>query len=338
MSGSKARWWRQDDQVVVCDLCPHHCRIAQEGARGICGVRILSQGALQTLAWGGAATIHLDPMEKKPLYHFLPGTQTLSLGMFGCNLGCRHCQNWTLSAQRQVSSLPVSFDPSQIVQMALDHCADSISFTYNEPLISAEFWIEVAQECHHHGLKAVAVTNGYANPVCARDFFSHMDAANVDLKAFSERFYRRVCKGHLKPVLSNLELIRELGSCHLEITTLLIPTQNDSPTEIQSLAKWVTQHLGADTPLHFSAYHPDYNAHDWPPTPEATVVAATNIARSEGLHFVYTGNLHDIEGSRTRCPKCGVSLLERDGFLVTFAKLSHGACEGCGTQLPGVFP
>jgi pyruvate formate lyase activating enzyme len=234
-------------------------------------------------------------------------------------------------------ALPVPLSPTQIALAALDQGATSVSFTYNEPLISAEFWIEVAQECHRYGLRIISVTNGYANPVCCKDFFSNMDATNVDLKGFSESFYRKVCKGRLAPVLKNLVVIRELGTCHLEITNLLIPHQNDSTEELRGLSKWVVANLGVDTPVHFSAFHPDFRAMDWNQATSRDVDRARAIAQEEGLHYVYTGNVPKSRGSDTFCPSCGELLIERGGFGVLESHLRQGKCPFCGLAVPGTF-
>ena len=335
--GALARWWHFDEGAVTCDLCPHRCSLRNEGARGICGLRYRSGDALWTKGWESVASIHLDPIEKKPLYHFLPGSITYSLGMVGCNLGCVFCQNWSLSAERGNMEMPYAITPAQIVESALAQGARSVSFTYNEPLIAAEFWIEVAKECHQHGLKTIAVTNGYANPECCKEFFAHMDAANVDLKSFSEAFHQKVCMGHLEPVLHTLETIRALGSCHLELTTLLIPSQNDTESELVDLSRWVAKHFGKDTPVHFSAFHPDYRAMDWEPTTRVAVARACGIARTEGLRHVYSGNVHDPAGSRTLCPECGKVLIERSGMHCESNVLKGGGCPECGLMLPGVW-
>lgn len=332
----EAKWWHREGNVIFCDLCPHRCRFVKESVPGLCGLRYRQGESLRTTGWGGASAVHVDPIEKKPLYHFFPGSSTLSLGMSGCNLGCLHCQNWSLSASRGLQEQPIALDAGQIVDMALQNRARSVAFTYNEPLVSAEYWIEVAQECHRHGLDTIAVTNGYASAACAREFFSHMDAANVDLKAFSEAFYRNTCKGHLQPVLDTLQNIRALAVCHLEITTLLIPGKNDSPSEIHALARWILENLGADVPLHFSAFHPDYKAQHWLPTSTQEVLRARRMAQQEGLAFVYGGNISDEASATTFCSKCGAVLLLRNGFTLLHNHLSpEGRCPTCDAGVPG---
>lgn len=332
-----ASWWHADGAVVACDLCPNGCRLLHDGSNGICGLRFREGGELRTRGWNGAAAAHLDPVEKKPLHHFLPGSTTFSVGMTGCNLGCIHCQNWSLSMDR-TGSLPLPLSPETIVRQALHLNASSVAFTYNEPLISAESWIEVAKECHRNGLRTIAVSNGYAAPECAREFFGNMDAANIDLKGFSESFYRRVCKGRLQPVLDTLELVRRLGSCHLEITTLLIPTWNDDEQELRAMGGWIRQRLGADTPTHVSAFHPDHHARDIPATSPTQVMRARSILLEEGLEFVYAGNIADQEGADTICPDCRGILVERQGFTVLGNRIRDGKCPDCGLRIPGVFP
>lgn len=336
-ASASARWWRSDGDAIVCELCPQMCRIVHDQDAGGCGVRYRSGAELRTRAWGGAMVAHLDPIEKKPLYHVLPGSATFSLGMRGCNLDCRHCQNWTLSADRRTEDPPLAVSPEDIAAEALRRGAASVAFTYNEPLISAEFWIEVARECRRRSLRVVAVTNGYANPEVAREFFAHMDAANVDLKSFSDRFYVRICRGRLRPVLRTLEEIRAIGTCFLEITTLLIPGRNDDPKELEALGRWVVDHLGADTPLHVSAFHPDHQLLDHPPTTPAQIALARRVLLEQGLRFVYSGNVHDPAGESTRCPDCGALLLERSGFTVLADHLQDGNCPSCGRPIPGLW-
>jgi len=332
-----ARWWRRAGEVVVCDLCPNGCRIGTDGHGGICGLRYREGGALWTRGWNGAAAIQIDPVEKKPLHHFLPGSRTLSLGMTGCNLSCLHCQNWQLSDDRSGGTLPMPLEPEDVATRALRAGVSSVSFTYNEPLISAEFWIEVAAACRRHGLRTVAVSNGFAQPACAREFFGAMDAANIDLKAFSDGFYRSVCKGRLEPVLRVLEQVRALGTCHLELATLLIPTRNDGVDELRALGGWVVDHLGAGTPLHVTAFHPDHRLRDLPPTAVEQVLAARTLLRETGLEHVYAGNVRDAEAGNTFCPGCGGCLVRRDGWRILEARIEDGKCPSCLRAVPGVW-
>lgn len=332
-----ARWWHLHGDGCVCRLCPHACVLDAKRPEGFCGLRFWNGIELRTRGFGGAAAMHLDPVEKKPLYHFLPGSQTLSLGMTGCNLNCKFCQNWSLSADREGQDGWIPLRPEEIVERALAQGARSVAFTYNEPLIAAEFWLEVAALCHARGLKTIAVSNGYATPGAAREFYGAMDAVNIDVKAFRTGFYQDVCGGHLAPVLHTLKEIQALGSCHLEITTLLVPQRNDDAEEIVQLCRWVAQELGPDVPLHFSAWHPDYLALDWPTEYVTTPVEARRLALAEGLHFVYTGNLLDFTGSRTFCPRCGAVLVRRDGFCVYEDRLIDGCCPDCHAQVAGVW-
>jgi len=331
----KAKWWHARGDGVVCCLCPHCCQLGPEQPEGRCGLRFWRDGVLHTRGTQGALALHLDPVEKKPLYHFLPGTQTFSLGMDGCNLACKFCQNWSLSASRGEPAGWTVLSASEIAAKALELGAHSVSFTYNEPLIAAEFWIEVAEECHRQGLKTIAVSNGFALPAVVREFFGVMDAANVDLKAFRDPFYRDVCGGHLAPVLRTLQEIKALGSCHLEITNLLVPRQNDDAQEIVEMSRWIAEELGVSVPLHFSAWHPDFLALDWPNDYRTDVHEARRLAMNEGLQFVYTGNVRDFTGSSTLCPGCGAEIILRDGFAVTENRLRQGACSFCGFAVAG---
>lgn len=335
--GRPARWWRRDGDVVACDLCPNACRLGKDGSRGICGTRFRDGGELRTFAGGPPVAIHLDPIEKKPLYHFLPGSTTWSLGATGCNLGCRHCQNWRISMDRRGDPDSVKADPAAVADDALRLGASSVSFTYNEPLIAAESVIETALECRARGLRTIAVTNGYANEGCAREFFAAMDATNIDLKAFSETFYRRICKGRLDPVLRTLELVREAGRCHLEIAFLLIPGFNDADTELRAMGAWIRTRLGPDVPLHVTAFHPDHEMPDVPPTSAGRILQAREILRSEGMEFVYPGNIGPSTESDTRCPDCGLRLVDRAGYRPMVVADPTDGCPGCGKRIPGLF-
>jgi pyruvate formate lyase activating enzyme len=278
----------------------------------------------------------VDPIEKKPLYHFLPGTQVLSFGAIGCNLGCRFCQNWSLSQAKDFSRLQPS-SPEEIVRTALGQRCSGVAFTYNEPIISAEYCLEVAQACREAGLKTIAVTAGYISGPAREAFFRGMDAVNVDLKGFSEAFYHHYCRARLNPVLETLAFLAKEARTWMEITTLLIPGANDSPAELDALTSWVAGSLGQEIPLHFSAFHPEHRLLDRPPTPLATLQQAKAIARANGLDFVYLGNVRNAEGSTTFCPGCGVAVIERDGHRITTQRLTGGACTACGSRLPGCF-
>jgi pyruvate formate lyase activating enzyme len=278
----------------------------------------------------------VDPIEKKPFYHFLPGTEVLSFGTVGCNLGCSFCQNWTLSRVKDFSRLKAS-SPEDIVRMAIAHRCAGVAFTYNEPIISAEYCLEVAQACHEAGLKTLAVTAGYISGAAREAFFHGMDAANVDLKGFSDTFYRQYCGARLEPVLETLTYLAQETRIWLELTTLLIPDANDSELELEALASWVAEHLGQAVPLHFSAFHPDHRLLGRPPTSLLTLQRARAIAREKGLSFVYLGNVQSPEGGTTFCPGCGVAVIIREGFRIKKLHLAGGVCTACGTIIPGRF-
>lgn len=336
MTLHEARWWNQAGPAQVrCELCPHRC-LLKDGQRGFCGVRRAEGGALKTQVFGTTAGLCVDPIEKKPLYHFLPGSRVLSFGMRGCTLACDFCQNASLS---QPFAAPEGYPtrPETIVRLALEqHCA-SVAFTYNEPIVSAEWCLEVAGACHEAGLRTVAVTSGFIEGRARADFFGAMDAANVDLKSFSDTFYRKHCRGTLQPVLETLEYLAKETHTWLEITTLLIPGENDDEREIGSLLDWMTQHLGTQIPLHFSAFHPAHRMLDRPRTPAATLQRARALALERGLAFVYTGNINDEEGGSTNCPQCNGQLIERAGFQVLRNRVCKGHCPDCRAPVPGRF-
>ncbi len=337
-----ARYWRAlDDGRVQCDVCPRLCKL-REGQRGLCFVRACHQGKMVLTTYGRSSGFCVDPIEKKPLNHFLPGTPVLSFGTAGCNLTCKFCQNWSISKAREFDKLAEKADPETIAAAAARTGCRSVAFTYNDPVIFLEYAVDVAKACRKRGIKTVAVTAGYIAPEARAEFFSHMDAANVDLKAFSERFYHDLCTGHLEAVLDTLKYIKRETKTWLEITTLLIPGENDSESEIDSLSRWVADNLGPDVPLHFSAFHPDWKMTDTPATPPATLTSARAIAMKNGLRYVYTGNVHDPKGGSTYCAKCGALLIGRDWYDITASNLTfegnhRGDCKSCGEPLPGVF-
>jgi pyruvate formate lyase activating enzyme len=331
-------WWHTDeDGRIACDLCPRDCRL-REGQRGFCYVREAVGGEMVLTSYGRASGFCIDPIEKKPLNHFHPGTSVLSFGTAGCNLGCHFCQNWDISKARHDSALSDGASPEQIAAAAVRSGCRSIAFTYNDPVIFAEYAIDCAIAAHERGVATVAVTAGYVTEAARADFFRHVDATNVDLKGFTEDFYRKVCLAHLEPVLETLEwLVRETDTW-VEVTTLLIPGHNDSEAEIDRLCAWFHEHLGPDVPLHFTAFHPDFRLRDAPPTPPETLSRARRQALSTGLRYVYTGNVHDPLGQSTVCPGCGEVVLERDWYsLGRFALDADGCCQACGTRIPGRF-
>jgi pyruvate formate lyase activating enzyme len=324
------------DGRVQCDVCPRFCKLA-DGQRGFCFVRANEGGRIVLTTWGRSSGFCIDPIEKKPLNHFLPGTPVLSFGTAGCNLGCRFCQNWDISKSRELDTLMDQADPERIARAAEELGCRSIAFTYNDPVIFHEYAIDVAKACRARGIKSVAVTAGYQCAEPRREFYAHMDAANVDLKGFTEDFYKRICIGSLEPVLETLKSIRHETDVWLEVTTLLIPGYNDSDGELRRLSEWMVSELGPDVPLHFSAYHPDFKLTDAPATPPATLTRARRIALDAGMRHVYTGNVHDTEGDTTYCHHCGETLIVRDWYEIRRWNLNAGKCPSCDTALPGVF-
>ena len=328
-------WHRLDDGRVQCDLCPRYCKL-HEGQRGFCFVRACQDEQVVLTTYGRSSGYCIDPIEKKPLNHFLPGTPVLSFGTAGCNLGCKFCQNWDISKSRQVDTLADQASPETIARAAEQLGCRSVAFTYNDPVIFLEYAVDVAAACREREIRTVAVTAGEICPEPRREFFAAMDAANVDLKAFTEDFYRDICSSHLQPVLETLEYLKHETDVWFEITTLLIPGQNDSDAELEAMTAWIAEHLGPDVPLHFSAFHPDFRMTDIPNTPPATLTRARQIAIGHGLHYVYTGNVHDGVGGSTYCHQCGRLLIGRDWYQLTAWHLTtEGACDQCGAKLPG---
>jgi pyruvate formate lyase activating enzyme len=330
------RYWHVlDDGRVQCDLCPRLCKL-REGQRGMCFVRARASDQVVLTTYGRSSGFCIDPIEKKPLNHFLPGTSVLSFGTAGCNLACDFCQNWDISKSREVDTLSAEATPAAIARAAHANGCRSVAFTYNDPVIFMEYAIDVAKECHRLGVATVAVTAGEICEAPRREFFAHMDAANVDLKAFTQDFYWKICKGDLQTVLDTLVYLKRATSVWFEITTLLIPGHNDSDDELREMSQWIMRELGPDVPLHFSAFHPDYRMLDVPPTPPQTLTRARRIALGEGLHHVYVGNVHDEEGSSTYCAGCGETLIGRDWYVLTQWNLTPvGACPKCSAVLSG---
>lgn len=337
-SDHPARYWHAlADGRLQCDLCPRECRL-RDGQRGFCFVRRRIGDELVLATYGRSSGFCLDPIEKKPLAHFLPGTSVLSFGTAGCNLGCKFCQNWDISKARETDRLTDRAGPDAIASAALVSGARSVAFTYNDPVIFTEYAIDVAEACRAAGLASVAVTAGYVNPEGRRDLFGAMDAANVDLKGFTDDFYRKVTGARLDPVLDTLRYLHHETDVWLEITTLLIPGYNDSDAELHEMFAWVREDLGPDVPHHVTAFHPDWRMRDVPPTPQATLVRAREIALEEGLHFVYTGNVVNPAGETTSCAGCGATLIARDWYSIRRYRLTpEGRCPDCGTRLPGRF-
>ncbi len=325
------------DGRMQCDLCPRDCKL-RDGQRGHCFVRQRIGDAMVLTTYGRSSGFCIDPIEKKPLNHFYPGSSVLSFGTAGCNLACKFCQNWDISKSRDFDRLADQASPEAIAQAALAKGCESIAFTYNDPVIFAEYAIDVANACRQQGIHAVAVSAGYIHAEPRAEFFSAMDAVNMDLKAFSEEFYYRITGAHLQPVLDTLCYLKHETNVWFEITTLLIPGKNDSDAEIKAMSAWIVKELGCDVPLHFSAFHPDYKMMDLPPTPPATLKRARQIALDAGIRFVYTGNVHDVEGDTTFCPNCEQKLIVRDWYEILDYNLSdEGHCPNCETSIPGRF-
>lgn len=338
MTAPVARFWRTTaDGRVVCEVCPRDCTLA-EGQRGLCFVRQNLGGQLRLTTYGRSSGLCLDPIEKKPLAHFYPGTSVLSLGTAGCNLTCKFCQNWDISKSRDMDTLAADASPEAIAVAAQRHGCKSVAFTYNDPTIFLEYAMDIADACHARGIATVAVTAGYIRDPARRALYAKIDAANVDLKGFSDAFYRKLTGGRLGVVLDTLRYLASETDVWLELTTLLIPGCNDSDAELARQCEWILEHLGPDVPLHFSAFHPDYQMLDVPRTPPQTLQRARALAKRIGLRHVYTGNVHDIEGDTTSCAGCGHPLIVRDWYaLLRYELDASGACPRCGDPLAGHF-
>jgi len=338
IAGARGRYWqRLADGRIQCDVCPRYCKL-NDGQRGLCFVRARAGDAIVLTTYGRSSGFCIDPIEKKPLNHFLPGTPVLSFGTAGCNLTCKFCQNWSISKARALDRVQDHASPEAIAEAAVRSGCRSVAFTYNDPVIFLEYAVDVAAACRERGIRTVAVSAGYICAQPRREFFRHMDAANIDLKGFTEHFYKNLCSGKLAPVLETLVYLKHETSVWFEITTLLIPGENDSPAEIDALCRWVMAHLGADVPLHFTAFHPDWKMRETPPTPPATLRMARRIGEDCGLRYVYTGNTHDPAGQSTYCHACRAPLIGRDWYDLTGWNLAaDGRCASCGTPCAGVF-
>jgi len=333
----EALWWRTEaDGRILCTLCPRFCRIGK-GQAGFCYIRKNIDGELYSLGYGKPTGFAIDPIEKKPLNHFLPGTGILSFGTAGCNLGCRFCQNWSISKAKLDDAQSLSAGPEEVVQLALTHNVPSIAFTYNDPVIWGEFVIDVSRLARECGLKSVMVTAGYITPEARPEVYRYIDAANVDLKAFTERFYHKLTFSHLDPVLDTLKWLKNETGIWLEITNLIIPGENDDPEEAKQLCRWVLENLGDSVPIHFTAFHPDFKMMDKPRTPTATLKRARQIALSAGVKYCYVGNVLDDEGQTTFCPSCGRALIRRSWHDILDYQLIESHCP-CGQKIPGYFP
>jgi pyruvate formate lyase activating enzyme len=332
-----ARWWTPlPDGRIECRLCPRFCKL-KEGQRGFCFVRKREGDRMVLTTYGRSSGFCVDPIEKKPLNHFYPGTSVLSFGTAGCNLGCRFCQNWDISKAREMDRLMDAASPATLAHSAIQLGCKSVAFTYNDPVIFAEYAIDVANACRSWNVKTVAVTAGYITDDARAEFYASMDAANVDLKGFTEEFYHRQCFGELAPVLETLRFLKHHTRVWFEITTLLIPGENDSDAELHRASDWIAENLGPDVPWHFSAFHPDFKMLDKQPTPASSLTRARDIALSKGLHYVYTGNVHDKAGGSTWCPGCGKCVIERDWYVLGEWNLVGSRCKFCGYEIPGHF-
>ena len=329
-------WRRLEDGRLECDVCPRYCRL-KDGQRGFCFVRMAKDGKVVLTTYGRSSGFCVDPIEKKPLNHFSPGTAVLSFGTAGCNLACQFCQNWDISKSREIDRLADRASPDTVVKAARELGCRSVAFTYNDPVIFLEYAVDVARACRDAGIKAVAVTAGYATDEARRDLFPEMDAANVDLKAFDDEFYRKITGGRLEPVKETLLYLARETSVWFEVTTLLIPGHNDSDKEIEALSRWMATELGPHRPLHVTAFHPDWRMRGVPPTPPETLARARRIAMAEGLRYVYTGNVRDTEGGTTFCHRCGAPLIVRDGYRILSYRLKDGRCPDCREACAGVF-
>jgi len=331
-----AHWHALPDGRIQCDVCPRACKL-HEGQRGLCFVRGRVADQVVLASYGRSSGFCVDPVEKKPLNHFLPGSSVLSFGTAGCNLACRFCQNWDISKSREIDTLSSSASPDALAEAAYRLGCRSVAFTYNDPVIFMEYAMDVADACRARGIKAIAVSAGYMNAPARTEFYRHMDAANIDLKAFTEAFYSKITFSRLPVVLETMEYLRDTD-VWFEITTLLIPGHNDGDAEIAEECAWLVEHLGTDVPLHFTAFHPDFKMRDVPPTPPETLRRARRIALAHGLRYVYTGNVHDPDGQTTTCPTCDMPLIVRDWYVIdSYRVTDDGRCARCGTAVPGVF-
>jgi len=337
-----ARYWHRLENEgeygrIQCDVCPRDCKL-HDGQRGLCFVRKREGDDMVLTTYGRSSGFCVDPIEKKPLNHFYPGSSVFSFGTAGCNLACKFCQNWDISKSREWDRLCDQASPQELASAANGHACKSIAFTYNDPVIFLEYAIDAAKACHDAGIKTVAVTAGYIHTQARREFFANMDAANIDLKGFSEEFYYKLCAGHLQPVLDTLEYLAKETEVWTEITTLLIPDHNDSDAELTAMCDWIAEHMGLDVPLHFTAFHPDWKMRGVPATPSATLSRARHIGLKSGLHHVYTGNVHDTEGGTTFCPNCKSALIVRDWYNILKYRVSDdGLCPDCDTVIAGHF-
>ncbi|MCK9280193.1 MAG: AmmeMemoRadiSam system radical SAM enzyme [Melioribacteraceae bacterium] len=333
----EANWWHKDELgKIVCTLCPRYCTIG-DGQAGFCFIRENIDGMLYSIGYGRPTGFGIDPIEKKPLNHFLPGTEILSFGTAGCNLGCKFCQNWSISKARYDSVNSLYASPEDVVSLAKKNHLPSIAYTYNDPVIFGEYVIDISRLAREEGIRSVMVSAGYIDKEARKDVYKYIDAANIDLKAFTEEFYHNLTFSHLSDVLDTLIWLKKETDVWLELTTLLIPGENDNPEEIKKMCSWIVENLGNEVPLHFTAFHPDFKMKDKTATQHKSLILSREIALSEGIKFCYLGNVHDIKGSTTYCPECAIPLIERDWHSVRKNNLLINKCPNCGTKIPGVF-
>ncbi len=334
----KLALWQENPNngKVRCTLCPRFCELG-EGQKGFCFIRENIDGKIYSTGYGKPLGFAVDPIEKKPLYHFLPGSDILSFGTAGCNLGCKFCQNWTMSKAKKDLSGSYDVTPEDVVALAKKYKTPSIAYTYNDPVIFGEYVMDISELAREENIKSVMVTAGYITPEARKDVFKYIDAANVDLKGFTEDFYKKYTASSLAPVLDTLKWLRNETDVWIEITTLLIPGANDNEEELKRECEWIVENLGEETPLHFSAFHPDFQMRDYPPTPFHTLLKAKEIARAAGLKHCYLGNVHDTTNQTTFCPNCGKPLIKRNWHSVYEYNLSGNKCPHCGTEIAGVF-
>jgi len=327
---------RVSNTKIQCDLCPRQC-VIPEGQHGFCFVRQNHNQAMILTTYGRSSGFCIDPIEKKPLNHFYPGQPILSFGTAGCNLGCKFCQNWDISKAKELDKTQEQASPLEIAITTKKLNCLGIAFTYNDPVIFAEYAIDIAKECHQLDLKTVAVTAGYIMPEARKKFFKHIDAANIDLKAFSQTFYKKICMANLEPILDTLVYLKHETDVWFELTNLIIPQNNDNHKELDEMTKWIVKHLGPDIPLHFTAFHPDYKMTDIPKTEAKSLLEAYNIAKQNGLHYVYTGNIYDQKTGSTYCPSCNHCIIERNWYELGNYHISNGCCKFCNTKIAGKF-
>lgn len=331
------RYWEQlDDGRVQCNVCPRHCKMHKD-QRGFCFVRQNVDDQVVLTTYGRSSGFCIDPIEKKPLNHFYPGSSILSFGTAGCNLGCKFCQNWDISKAKKMDRLMNQASPERIADVANTQQCKSVAFTYNDPVIFLEYAVDTAKQCHELGIKTVAVTAGYITKQAREEFFSHLDATNIDLKAFTQHFYRKLCFADLRDVLDTIKYVHEETDVWMEITNLVIPQNNDDVEEFKRMSQWLLDNVGDQVPIHFSAFHPDYKMMDLPRTSGQTLSKARNVARHMGLKYVYTGNVHDQDGDTTYCAGCGTELIVRDWYDLKSYKMNMNKCGKCSHVIPGHF-